>query len=106
MVPEKHVWVFNGTGRFPGGVFTSRELAETWIRARKLTGVLTAYPLDEGCFEWALRTGAVTGRARERGDDSTFVASFSSAAQEHVHYSNGTPSTPPPDPAVGDGPVR
>lgn len=65
MIPEKHVWVFNGQGgQFPGGVFSSRKLAEAWIRFRWLTGVLTAYPLDEGCFDWALRQDLITGRAR------------------------------------------
>jgi len=90
MLPEKHVWIFNGNeGRFPGGVFTSRDLAESWISAGKLSGILTAYPLDEGSFDWALRNRLITGRAKERGDDSSFVGSFSSAAQEHFHYENG-----------------
>jgi len=84
------VWVFNGDGgRFPGGVFTSREQAEKWIRARGLSGVLTAYPLDEGCFDWALRQQLVTGRALNRGDDPTFVGSFTTASQEHHHYKDG-----------------
>jgi hypothetical protein len=51
--------------------------------------VLTVYPLDEGCFDWALRQDLVTGRARERGDDAAFVGSFSSASQDHAHYQNG-----------------
>ena len=90
MVPEKCVWIFNGDGgRFPGGVFTSRIPAEEWIARHKLAGVLTAYPVDEGCFEWALRSDLITGRARERGNDPTFVGSFSSASQEHFHYTDG-----------------
>jgi hypothetical protein len=90
MLPERHVWVFNAEGaRFPGGVFTSLEAAEHWIRTRALSGVLTAYPLDEGCYEWALREGLVSGRARERGRDPCFVGAFSSASQEHVHYVSG-----------------
>ena len=90
MRPEPCVWVFNGEGgQFPGGVFSTRERAEAWVRARRLSGVLTAYPLDEGCFDWALRAGAVTGRARERGGDAAFVGSFSSAVQEHYHYEDG-----------------
>ena len=90
MLPERHVWIFNGiNGQFPAGVFTSRELAETWIRSRGLSGTLTAYPLDEGSFDWALRVGAVTGNARGRGGDPEFVGSFSSAVQEHYHYENG-----------------
>jgi len=90
LVPVNPIWVFNGEdGRFPGGVFSSRERAEAWIRSRSLTGVLTAYPLDEGCFDWALREGLITGRARERGDEPAFVGSFSSASQDHFHYENG-----------------
>ena len=71
--------------------FTSREEAEKWIRARRLSGVLTAYPLDEGCFDWAVRHRLVTGRARDRGHDPSFVGSFSSATQEHFHYEHGEP---------------
>ncbi|HEU0053036.1 MAG TPA: hypothetical protein VFQ39_07655, partial [Longimicrobium sp.] len=48
------VWVFNGeAGSFPSGVFTSREAAEAWIAKYALTGVLTAYPLDVGVYDWA-----------------------------------------------------
>jgi hypothetical protein len=87
------VWVFNGEcGRFAGGVFTSRERAEEWIRARHLTGVLTAYPLDQGCFDWALGEKLVTGRAVHRGDDPAFVGSFTTASQEHYHYKDGADS--------------
>jgi hypothetical protein len=89
----QQVWVFNGEGaRFPAGVFSSRERAEAWIRARKLSGILTAYPLDEGCFDWALREGLVTGRARERGNDAAFVDAFSCAAQDHAHFCDGSPT--------------
>jgi hypothetical protein len=90
MLPDRHVWIFTGAGAaFPGGVFTSRELAEAWIGARRLSGTLTAYPVDEGCFDWALRVGAVTGRARTRGDEPAFVGSFTSAVQDHFHYADG-----------------
>ena len=91
MLPGNHVWVFTTQkGPTPGGVFTSREGAEVWIRERRLTGILTAYPVDEGAFDWALRVGAVTGSARERGNDPAFVGSFASALQEHYHYEDGT----------------
>jgi hypothetical protein len=75
--------------QFPGGAFSSRERAEAWIAERRLSGMLTAYPLDEGAFDWALRVGAVTGRARERGNESQFVGGFTSAVQEHYHYDDG-----------------
>ena len=93
MLPDRPVWIFVSTGaQFPGGVFTSRARAEAWISERRLDGVLTAYPLDEGAFDWALRAGAVTGRARERGNEPEFVGGFTSAVQEHYHYEDGRPA--------------
>jgi hypothetical protein len=90
MMAGMWVWIFNGdVGRFAGGVFGSRERAEDWIRERRLSGVLTAYPLDEGCFDWARRNKLITGRAKERGDDPDFVGSFTTASQEHYHYKDG-----------------
>jgi hypothetical protein len=89
MIPEKHVWVFSGEGGLPGGVISSRELAEQWIRARRVTGTLTVYPLDEGCIDWALREKLVAGRALERSADPAFAGSFTSATQEHFHYEDG-----------------
>lgn len=87
------VWVFNANvGRFAGGVFGSRERAEEWIRGHRLSGLLTAYPLDEGCFDWALRHDLITGRAKDRGDDPEFVGSFTTASQEHHHYKDGEPA--------------
>lgn len=60
-----------------------------WIQLNKVTGVLTAYPLDEGVFDWALRMDLVSDRVRPRGKDPIFVAGFSSAMQEHYHYEDG-----------------
>jgi hypothetical protein len=51
--------------------------------------VLTAFPLAKGYYDWPMRLRLVTGRAKERGGESAFVASFSSAAQEHHHYTDG-----------------
>ncbi|MGE8242425.1 MAG: DUF7710 domain-containing protein [Sphingobacterium sp.] len=49
------IWGFHGEGgRFSSGVFTSIEKAEIWIARHKLSGVLTAYPIDEGLYDWAL----------------------------------------------------
>lgn len=83
MIPDKHVWVFNGEGGpFPGGVFSSRKLAEQWIRARRLAGVFKVYPLDEGLHR--LGTAREAGaRALERSANPAFDGSFTSATQEH-----------------------
>jgi hypothetical protein len=82
------IWVFNGTaGQFPSGVFSTRELAETWIRSNCLSGVLTSYPLDIGVYDWAVKEGFY--RPKEAPDPQR-VGKFSSAYQEHYHYENGT----------------
>lgn len=91
VIPEKHVWVFNSGGKgFPGGVFTERAKAELWIATHHLSGVLTAYPVDEGCYDFAIRHDLLSKRASEKHqDDSIFVGSFSSASLAHYHYENG-----------------
>ena len=94
MLPKDHVWIFNGVGgRFPAGAFTTLDLAEQWIREQRLTGALTAYPLDEGTFDWAVRNRLVTESVTTRGSEPAFVGSFSAAAQEHHHYENGVPTS-------------
>ena len=51
-MPDPHVWVFHGEkASFASGVFRSVERAETWISKYGLSGVLTAYPVDEGAFD-------------------------------------------------------
>ncbi len=45
------LWVFVSASqgfRFPGGVFSTRERAEEWIREHRLSGTLTLYPVDVG----------------------------------------------------------
>ncbi len=97
MLPSPCVWVFNGSGgRFPGGVFSDIEKARAWIAAHGLTGVLTSYPLDEGCFDWAVANGCANLSAaglRSKAADPGFIGSFSSAFQEHVHFEDGRPSS-------------
>jgi hypothetical protein len=89
------IWVFNGGGPkvgFPGGVFSEKNLADEWIARNRLTGVLTAYPLNNGCLDWAIAND-VTNMKPEvlaaKRLDPRFVGSFSSASQEHFHYEDG-----------------
>lgn len=82
------VWVFNGGGAFPGGVFTTRDLAEAWIGRNHLSGTLTAYPLNTGVYDWATEKGYFQPR-REEQETPRFIGRFSSASQEHYHYENG-----------------
>jgi hypothetical protein len=87
--PAVRVWVFNGARNpFPSAVFREREDAEAWIRGRKLSGTLTAYPLDVPVYEWAVAEGVFTPKRPEH-EAPSFVANFSSGAQDHTHYEDG-----------------
>jgi hypothetical protein len=93
MIPENHIWIFTGAiHHSPGGVFTTVEKAEAWIRANRLSGTLSAYPVDQGCLDWAIEAGAVNMKPEKletKRSDPNFIASFSTASQEHWHYRNG-----------------
>jgi len=82
------VWVFNGGGNFPSGVFSKKEIAEAWIAKHKLSGVLTKYPVDEGVYDWSLANGTFKIKKEEQTQPA-FIQRFSSASQEHYHYENG-----------------
>ena len=50
------VFVFNADQAcFVSAIFSSFELALDWIRNNYVTGVLTEYPLDQSCYDWALQ---------------------------------------------------
>jgi hypothetical protein len=77
-----------GKNPFPSGVFIQRSVAEAWIGQYKLTGTLTAYPLDIGVYQWAVERGYF--KPKKAGDTTAaFIENFSSASQEHYHYENG-----------------
>jgi len=96
MLSDQQVWVFNGIGgQFPGGIFSDLDMAQNWIAQNKLTGVLTAYPLNEGCFDWAVAndcTNLSQAKLAIKAVDPNFVGSFSTASQEHYHFNNGSPA--------------
>ena len=86
---DLRVWVFCGEGAtLPSAVFGDRFRAEAWIAKHRVSGVLTAYPLDEGVYEWAIAAGFFqpTTPAHSRSD---WIQKFSSAYLEHYHYEQG-----------------
>jgi hypothetical protein len=84
------IWVFTGPrAQFPAGVFTQRATAEQWISQHRLSGTLTAFPLDIGAFDWAVSAGHFTPK-RDDQKSAEFIQRFSSASQEHYHYEHGT----------------
>ena len=81
--------MFNGAGgTFPSGAFVERGEAETWISQRRLSGVLTKYPLNTGVYDWAVKLGYFTPKKAEHSAPD-FVGKFSSASLEHFHYEDG-----------------
>jgi hypothetical protein len=83
------IWAFNGNNsKFPSGIFTEKEIAETWIKKYRLSGILTHYPLDEGVYNWAIFNGSFSVKNEEETKPE-FIQRFSSASQEHYHYENG-----------------
>ncbi len=85
------IWVFHGAGaRFAGGVFGNREAGLSWAAKHALTGVLTCYPLNEGAYDWALRSGAFAPKRPEHRE-AHFIGGFTSASMDHVHVEDGIP---------------
>lgn len=83
----EQVFVFQG-GPICSGVFSTKEKAEEWIKKYSLTGMLTIYPVDEAAYDWALRMGFFKIK-KENDSSPEFIGKFSSASQEHWHYTNG-----------------
>ena len=87
-----HVWVFKAErATFPCGVFSTVDFADAWIAKHKLTGVLTAYPLNQGVYDWATGNGYFK---RAKPATPEFVGSFTSQHQKHYHYVEGVNRTP------------
>jgi len=93
MIQIEYVWIFNGSkGRFPGGVFTELAKAEEWIATNRLTGILTQYPVNVGCLDWAIEnnlTSMSQEKLAQKRTEPDFIGSFSTASQEHYHYEQG-----------------
>lgn len=83
------VWVFTGNGaNFASAVFSTSAKAEEWILLHRLSGTLTEYPMDTGVYDWAITRGHFTPK-KDYQREADFIASFSSASQEHIHFVDG-----------------
>lgn len=85
------VWVFHGEGDrcLSSAVFSTLELAESWVAKYKLSGVLTRYPVDISVYDWALQEGLITIRYQSHTSPQ-WIQQLSSAHLEHYHYENGS----------------
>jgi hypothetical protein len=83
------VWVFTGpryslsyTTTFPGGVFSSLDVAEEWIKHYALSGTVTLYRLDVGAYDWAIANGTFKPSKPDH-ETSEFIGRFSGG---DIHY--------------------
>jgi hypothetical protein len=86
---ENRAWVFQGEGAtLPCAVFTDLNLAENWIAENSVSGLLTAYPLDQSLYDWVIEQEVWTPHEPDQ-KSPRFIQRFSSAYAEHYHYQNG-----------------
>jgi hypothetical protein len=75
-----YIWVFHGTGAsVASGVFDDLTLANHWIQHNRLEGVLTAYPLNRGVYDWAIAEGFFTPKQAYQ-KTAGFIQKFTSAS--------------------------
>lgn len=85
----KRVIFLGDRARWPSGVFSSREAAVEWIAEHHLTGMITEYPVDVGVYEWAVTAGALRP-SKPQHSSAGFIGGFTTAVQEHGHFTDGT----------------
>lgn len=78
--------------RFPSGAFIEFNEAETWIKKNKLSGMLSALPVNEGIFDWAVANDAHSMKKEtvlKKLNDPDFIGMFTTSTIDHYHYENG-----------------
>jgi hypothetical protein len=87
------VWVFTGArsspsilATCPGGVFSSVELAEDWIKLHCLSGTLTLYRVDAGAYDWLANGGFKPSKPYHCTPE--FIGQFS-GGDHHHRYESG-----------------
>lgn len=86
------IWVFQGEQTsHASAIYADFQAATQWIEALKLSGVLTEYPFDQGVYDWAVARRHFTAKP---DIEPSFIGSFTSASQRHVHFDKGRPDEP------------
>jgi hypothetical protein len=76
------------TPTFPGGVFSSLDAAEEWIKCHALSGTITLYRVDVGAYGLAIANGYFK-LSKPHHETSEFIGRFS-GGDVHHHYETGT----------------
>ncbi len=89
MTNERTVWVFHGDGaRHAAAIFNTEDDGSRWIALHKLSGILTEYPVGDGCYDIAVSEGRFRPSKPHHGTAS-HIASFSPGWTRHVHFEHG-----------------
>jgi len=84
------VYLFHGAGStFTNAVFSSRPAAAAWIARHKLTGILTAYTIDDPDFDRHQRESKLPLKVRNEPNISADFIQRYAAGNEHTHYYYG-----------------
>ena len=85
------VWIFHGEeAQFAAGVFHSKSDGLAWAAKHGVSGILTEYPVGDGCFDIAVRDGHFRPSKPHHGS-TAHVAAFSPGWTKHIHLENGSP---------------
>lgn len=83
------VWIFHGDdARHAAGVFAELDDALAWAARHSVSGLITNYPIGDGCYDIALKLGRFSPSRPHHGTP-THVAGFSPGWTHHVHVADG-----------------
>lgn len=89
---ELTVWIFHGdSARFASAVFTTEADALAWAELHRVSGIVTEYPVGDGCYDIAIERGSFTPSKPHHGTPE-HIAAFSPGWTRHVHLTDGLPS--------------
>ena len=90
---EQTVWIFHGEGaRFAAAVFATESDALAWAERHQVSGVVTEYPVGDGCYDIAIQRGSFTP-SKPHHFTPEHVAAFSPGWTRHVHLVHGRPAS-------------
>jgi hypothetical protein len=79
------VWIFHGDGaRHAAGVFRTEREGLEWAERHGVAGLLTEYPVGNGCYDIALADGHFRPSKPHHGTPE-HIAAFSPGWTRHVH---------------------
>lgn len=88
-IMTNNVYVFHAKGAcYASAIFSSYKKAQQWVVQNGLCGVLTAYPLNSGCYDWAIEQGYFK-RATAIDRSPIFIGRFVSTYQKYWRFEHG-----------------